>query len=71
MRQQAVTLPLDHRIAFARKALQQGPIEDRDLAAVVPYHALLLQLARRFGDAFAPRSLQHAILEGHQYARDL
>jgi dimethylglycine catabolism A len=23
------------------------------------------------GDAFSPRSLQHAILEGHQYARDL
>jgi hypothetical protein len=23
------------------------------------------------GDAFAPRSLQHAILEGHQYARSL
>ena len=26
---------------------------------------------RVVGDAFAPRSLQHAILEGHQYARDL
>ena len=26
---------------------------------------------RIVGDAFAPRSLQHAILEGHQYARDL
>jgi hypothetical protein len=26
---------------------------------------------RIVGDAFAPRSLQHAILEGHQLARDL
>ena len=26
---------------------------------------------RVVGDAFSPRSLQHAILEGHQYARDL
>jgi 2,4-dienoyl-CoA reductase-like NADH-dependent reductase (Old Yellow Enzyme family)/thioredoxin reductase len=26
---------------------------------------------RVIGDAFSPRSLQHAILEGHQYARDL
>ena len=26
---------------------------------------------RIVGDAFSPRSLQHAILEGHQYARDL
>lgn len=26
---------------------------------------------RVVGDAFAPRSLQHAILEGHQYAREL
>jgi NADPH-dependent 2,4-dienoyl-CoA reductase/sulfur reductase-like enzyme len=28
-------------------------------------------VVRVVGDAFAPRSLQHAILEGHQYARDL
>ena len=26
---------------------------------------------RLMGDAFSPRSLQHAILEGHQYAREL
>jgi dimethylglycine catabolism A len=36
----------------------------------VPLKAVGLAV-RVVGDAFSPRSLQHAILEGHQYARDL
>ena len=36
-----------------------GPLRARGVAVQV------------VGDAFAPRSLQHAILEGHQMAREL
>jgi 2,4-dienoyl-CoA reductase-like NADH-dependent reductase (Old Yellow Enzyme family) len=44
-----------------------GGISDDRLSAPLRERGLAVEV---IGDAFAPRSLQHAILEGHQFARD-
>lgn len=45
-----------------------GGIRVDGLSAPLKARGVSVQL---IGDAFSPRSLQHAILEGHQYARDI
>ena len=45
-----------------------GGVRLDNLSEDLKARGLIVQV---IGDAFSPRSLQHAILEGHQYAREI
>src|SRR6185369_726942 len=59
VREQAVQLLLDHRIALASVRLQAGALDHGDVAAAIAYEAGLLQLPGGLGNALPPHP-QHA-----------
>ena len=53
-RQQAIGLPLHHRVALAAAALDAGTVEHRDSATAVADQARTLQMPGGLGNALAP-----------------